>query len=523
MRPLRIAMWAALAALLAAPAIYLAIAVAAADSSATAVLASGATWIAVARTLALGLGAATACVAIALPLAWLTAATDLPGRRVFAVLLNLPLAVPSYVGAFVVVALLAPGGSLAGAWSALGLGEIYGGAGATLALLFSYPLALLPLQAALSRIDPRLFESARSLGASPTRAFFRAVLPQLRPAMGTGAILVGLYAVGDFGAVSLLRYKSLSYLIYVRYKSLFDRDEAAVLGLLLIAVATLLVLILLWARGRVAQSLSWAGERRRWPAVALGGWRWPAFALCSAVATAGLGVPLYVVASWIARGLNLGHSIAVPWAAIRHSIELAAMAAALLTASALVPALIARYGRSPSGRARRGGRWLSAITHIGYALPGIVVALALVSLTARHLTPLYQTVTLLVAAYVLRFFPLALHSTDDGIAGHNRGLFWAARSLGAGPMSACWRVVIPNARPALAAAFLASFVAVLKELPLTLLLSPPGYETLATRIWMLTEDAYFFEVAPAVLALLVVAAAAMLFAPRRLGPVPWRW
>ena len=512
-RPLRLAMWAALAALLAVPAIYLAIAVAAADSSATAVLSRGDTWIAVARTLALGLGAAAACVAIALPLAWLTAATDLPGRRIFAVLLNLPLAVPSYVGAFVVVALFAPGGSFSGAWKALGLGEIYGGVGALLALLFCYPLALLPLQAALSRVDPRLFESARSLGASPTSAFVRVVLPQLRPAMGTGAILVGLYAVGDFGAVSLLRFKSLSYLIYVRYKSLFDRDEAAVLGLLLVAVATALVLILLWARGRVRQSLTWAGERRRWSPIPLGRWRWPAFGLCSLVAAAGLGLPLYVVATWISRGLSLGHSVTIPWTAIGHSLELAAMAAAVLTAAALVPALIARYGNATLGA--RGGRWLSAITHIGYALPGIVVALALVSLAAQHLRPLYQTITLLVAAYALRFFPLALHSTDDGIAGHNRGLFWAARSLGAGPVSACWRVIIPNARPALAAAFLASFVAVLKELPLTLLLSPPGYETLATRIWMLTEDAYFFEVAPAVLALLVLATAAMLFTPRR--------
>jgi len=502
-------MWAALAALLAAPAIYLAVAVASGDGSASAVFGRGATWIAVLRTLALGLTTAALCLLIAVPLAWLTHATDLPARRVFAVLLNLPLAVPSYVGAFVVVALFAPGGSLSGFWRWLGFGDVYGGAGATLAILFSYPLALLPLQAALSRVDPRLFESARSLGASPARAFFSVVMPQLRPAMGTGAILVALYAVGDFGAVSLLRFKSLSYLIYVRYKSLFDRDEAAVLGLLLVAVATALVLALLWAKGRVGQQLSWAGERRRWPVVALGRWRWFAFALCAAVVTAGLGLPLYVVGSWIARGLSLGHSISIPWTAIGHSLELAASAAALLCAAALVPALIARY----SGV--RGGRWLGAITHIGYALPGIVVALALVSLAAQHMRPLYQTLTLLIAAYALRFFPLALHSTDDGIAGHNRGLFWAARSLGAGPVAACWRVIIPNARPAVAAAFLASFVAVLKELPLTLLLSPPGYETLATRIWMLTEDAYFFEVAPAVLALLAIAAAAMLFAPRR--------
>src|SRR5690606_5879608 len=164
-RVIAAALSAALGALVAAPAIYLIARVEGGELAAA--LGRAATWWAIARTLGLALGAAAACVALSLPLAWLTHATDLPGRRWFRVLLNLPLAVPSYVGAFVVVALLAPGGALYGAWTALGVGEIYGGAGALLALMFSFPLALLPLQASLARADPRLWESARSLGASP--------------------------------------------------------------------------------------------------------------------------------------------------------------------------------------------------------------------------------------------------------------------------------------------------------------------------------------------------------------------
>jgi iron(III) transport system permease protein len=498
-----------LGALVAAPAIYL---IARVESgSLAAALGRAATWWAIARTLGLALGAAAACVALSVPLAWLTHATDLPGRRWFRVLLNLPLAVPSYVGAFVVVALFAPGGALYRQWTALGLGEIYGGAGALLALIFSFPLALLPLQASLARADPRLWESARILGASPWGAFRRVVFPLLRPAMATGALLVGLYAVGDFGAVSLLRYESLSYLIYVRYKSLFGgREEAVVLGLILVAVAAVLVLLLRVARGRVHQSLTTAGERRPWPIVSLGRWKWPSFALCVAVVGAGLGVPLAVVAHWLGRGISLGHPIEVPWAAALHSLQLATIAGAGLTAAALIPALLHRYGRGE-------GRLVAAVSHVGYALPGIVVALALVFLAARHLPLLYQTVLLILIGYGVRFFPLALHSIGEAIAGHNRGLFWAARSLGCGPAAAAWRVILPNAKPAMAAAFLAVFVAVLKELPLTLLLSPPGYETLATRIWMLTEDAYFSAVAPIVLALLAIAALALLLAPRRIA------
>ncbi|WP_428261104.1 ABC transporter permease [Haliangium sp.] len=502
----------AVCALICVPAGYLVLLVAGGDAGAAAVLARAGTWWAVVRTLALGAAAAAVCVGLSVPLAWLTHATDLPGRRLFRVALNLPLAVPSYVGAFVVVALFAPGGVLVEVWAGLGLPEIYGGVGATLALLFSYPLALLPVQASLARTDPRLWESARSLGATPWRAFRRVILPGLRPAMTTGALLVGLYAVGDFGAVSLMRYRSLSYLIYVRYKSLFGSHEAAVLSLLLIAVTVALVLLMQRARGRVSQALDTRGERRAWPVVRLGRWRWPALGLCLLVLGCGAGLPVLVVLRWLVRGLQSGNEVAMPWAPLWRSLQLGVIAGAVLVAAALVPALWFRYG---GRRGADGGPWVRLIVHVGYALPGIVVALALVSLAANHVAPLYQTVALLIVAFVLRFFPLALQTLDEAIAAHSRGLFWAARSLGCGTVAAWWRAVIPNARPAMAAAFLAVFVAVIKELPLTLLLSPPNYATLSTEIWMLTEDAYFAAVSPTVLAMLAVATAVLLFAPRR--------
>ncbi|GAB4523597.1 MAG: iron ABC transporter permease [Haliangiales bacterium] len=520
MRVAIVAFICAVCALICVPGVYLVLMVAAGDVSAVAVLASAETWWAVGRTLALGGGAAALCVALSVPLAWLTHATDMPGRRFFRVALNLPLAVPSYVGAFVVVALFAPGGTLVDLWTGLGLPEIYGGAGATLALMFSYPFALLPLQAALARSDPRLWESARSLGAGPWRTFWQVIMPGLRPAIITGALLIGLYAVGDFGAVSLMRYRSLSYLIYVRYKSLFDSDEAAVLALLLVIVAVSAVILLRIVRGPFQQALSTSGERRPWPRIGLGRWRIPAAAGCALVLACGLGLPLYVVIRWCLRGLMLGNEITIPWLPLVHSVELGLLAGALLVAAALIPALWFRYGQRRSDRS--GSRWVGTLVHIGYALPGIVVALALVSLASAYLGPIYQTTLLLLLGFLLRFFPLALQTLDEAIASHNRGLFWAARSLGCGPAGAWVRAVIPNAKPALAAAFLAVFVAVIKELPLTLLLSPPGYATLSTEIWMLTEDAYFAAVSPAVFAMLLVAAVVLLFAPRRAEKEPTR-
>ena len=497
------------------PAIVLGVWVARSDISVFELLRSGKTWTAIVRTLGLGAAAATLAVAISVPIAWLTHATDLPGRRVFRVVLNLPLAVPSYVGAFVIVAMLAPGGVLEPTWTALGLPSVYGGIGATMALLFSYPLALLPLQAALARTDPRLWESGRSLGHSPWSCFRLIILPTLRPSMATGALLIGLYAIGDFGAVSLMRFKSLSYLIYVRYKSLFDRDEAAALSLILVAVAVLIVLVLQVARGRVNAALSSTGTQRTWPTIELGGWRWPAFAFCFAVAFIGVGLPLYVVGSWLVRGLRLGLEISVPWSAIANSVRLGLFAGLTLVLFALIPALGFRYGGRSAHQRGSEGRGFAMLTNIGYALPGIVVALAIVWLAATRLPSLYQTVALLIIAFVIRFYPLALQTLQEAIAAQNRGLFWAARAMGRGPIAASWQVVLPNARPALAAAFLAVFVAVIKELPLTLLLSPPGYETLSTQIWMLTEDAYFAAVSPVVFSMLFIATVVLLMSPRR--------
>lgn len=481
--------------------------------TARAVLGRPQTWWALGRTLLLGLGVAVSCLALAVPLAWLTHATDLPGRRAFRLLLNLPLAVPSYVSAFVVILTLAPGGWLHGLLARVGVDlDVYSTWGTVVALLFTYPFALLAIQAALARMDPRIWESARSLGATPWQAFWRVIVPGLRSAMASGGLLVALYAIGDFGAVSLMRYESLSYLIYVRHKSLFDREDAVLLALLLSVVATLLVVLLLIFRGRTARALTTHGSHRRWPTVHLGAWRWPGFAFCLAVLGIGAILPVGVVLFWLWRGLRLGHSISFPTTEALHSLQLAAGAAVLVVVLALVPAVLGRYAGSGYGHKARARAW-HLITHVGYALPGIVVALSLVSFATAYAYSLYQTLTLLLVAYLIRFFPLAVHVIDDAIAAQNPGLVLAARSLGAPALEAWRRVVLPTIWPALFAGLLAVFIAVLKELPVTLLLSPIEYTTLATRIWSLTEDAYYSAVAPTVLVLLVFAFAGLLLSP----------
>ncbi|TVR03633.1 MAG: iron ABC transporter permease [Deltaproteobacteria bacterium] len=458
------------------------------------------------NSLSLALGVGVLCVLLALPLAWLTHATDLPGRRVFRLLFNLPLAVPSYVAGFVVVAVFGPMGWLR-QWTGWPIPEVYGGFGTTLALLYAFPYALLPLQAALARTDPRTWEAARSLGASPARAFVGVVLPGLRPALAGGFLLVALYVLGDFGAVSLLRFESLSFVIYLRYQSLFDRAEAVPLGLLLVVVVLVLLLVRRAIAGQHRPALLARSGVRAWPVVPLGPWRWPAFALALLVVAFGVVLPVVTVLLWLVRGLAQGVMLPAVLGVTLRTLGTGALAALLVLLVAVTPALLQRHGHPAVARLT----W--AASHMGYALPGIVVALSLVFLGTTLLLPLYQTLPLLLFAYVVRFLPLGLGALHDGIAAQDPRLLEAARSLGSSPLSAWVRVLLPGLRPAIAAGLLAVFISTIKELPATLLLSPIGHSALSTRIWSLTEDAFFTAAAPPILLLLVLAGLALLLQP----------
>ena len=172
------------------------------------------------RTVVLTLTVTIACIALAAPLAWLTVRTDLPLRRMWTVLLALPLSIPSFVGGFVTISALGPGGMLQDLLEPLGVERIpslYGFAGAWLTLtFFTYPYIFLTARAALLRTDPALEEAARSLGKSARQTFWLVNLPLLRPGIAAGAILVALYVLSEFGAVSMLRYDTLTPLAYIQ-------------------------------------------------------------------------------------------------------------------------------------------------------------------------------------------------------------------------------------------------------------------------------------------------------------------
>jgi len=479
------------------PLLYLLVRVGGAGAQAWEVLERPRTAGLVARTLGLVGAVAAAALALGVPAAWLVARTDLPGRRVWAVVLALPLVLPSYVLALALLAVSGPGGLL-------GLPDLTGFPGSLLALaLATYPYVFLLATAALRRADPALEEAARALGRTPAQAFRAITLPLLRPAVGAGALLAALYTLADFGVVSLMRFDALTRAVFLQYRGAFDREPAAVLGLLLVVLTVLVLLAEQRARSRsaaAAAGVGAAGSGRSAAPVPLGRWRAPALAFCALLAGLGALLPLGVLVGWLLRRPPELDGLAT---AGLNSLLVAVAAAALATLAALPVSLLATRFRAP---------WTRALERTGYlanALPGIVIALALVFFAARHAPVVYGTLGLLVLAYLVRFFPQALAGVGAALARSDPRLEEASRGLGRGPLHTLATVTAPLVAPGLLTGALLVLLSTLKELPATLLLRPIGFETLATEVWTATSVSRYSEAALPALALCLLAAPAV--------------
>lgn len=491
---------AGVAALLLLPVVYLAVRASTAGEAVWALIFRPAALAALARSLWLAAAVSAASIAISLPAAWLTARTDLPGRKSLSVLLALPAVIPSYAGAYLLAAFLGPRGMLAQAFGLSGLPAIYGFTGAFLTLtLLCYPYVFLNLRAALFGLDPALEEAARSLGHNPWKTYWRVTLPQLRPALAAGGLMAALYVLRDFGAVSIMRYDTLTRVIYVQYGSAFDRSTASGLALVLVALTLLLLALDLWTRGRARYTRSPSGSRAQ-PLVRLGGWRWPALCFCFGVISAGLVLPAVVLGYWLARGIQAGERLAPLWAAAQNSLLVSALAAACAVLLALPAAVLS---------VRIPGRWSSLLyqlTHSAYALPGIAVALSLVYFGVNAAFPLYGSLVMLLTAYTILFLPQAGGPLRAALLQVPASLEEAARSLGRGPLRVLVQITLPLMRPGLLAAAAMVFLSAMKELPAALILSPLGFRTLAVSMWSAVSEAFFARAAAPALLLIVLSA-----------------
>lgn len=452
---------------------------------------------AVAATLVLATTVTIAAGALGVAMAWLLERTDLPGRRVLGAIAAVPLVVPTYVAALALKDAFGPRALV------VEIPGVVGFWGAAVALTIStYPYVLLVVRAGLASADPSLEEAARSLGDNGRRVGRRITLPLLRPSIGAGALLVFLYVLSDFGAVAILRYETITLTIFGEYRTSFDRAPAALLGLVLVALTVTAIVCERYLRGRTTVRRVAAGSR---PAAlkALGRGRWPAAVGVAAVGAAGVGIPVATLAYRAVVSTTRGEASSVLVGAGLTSLGLAAAAAAVAVALAVPVATLAVRFRSRFSGA------VESVAVAGYALPGLVVALALVFFSARYLPGLYQTVGLIVVAYVVRFFPEALGATRAGLASHDPAVEEAARSLGDGRLGVLGRVTVPLLRKSLFAGGLLVFLTSMKELPATLLLRPAGVDTLATRVWAGAAEGRYGQAAPAALLLIAVSAVAL--------------
>jgi iron(III) transport system permease protein len=425
---------------------------------------------------------------IGVPFAWLTARTDLPYRRVWLVLGLLTMVIPSYLGAVTYVAMFGPKGMLQGWLEALigleRLPDIRGWFGAWLSItLITFPFVTLPVRAALLNADPALEEAARSLGLSRWQVFRRVMLPQLRPALAAGLLVTALYTLSDFGAVAVMRYNAFTRAIFLQYTSSFNRENAAVLALVLVAITLILIYMEQRAQAQRRNYRIGTGARRQLRTVRLGRWRWPALLFCGALVTLGVLVPVAVLVAWL-TGRVMISTIEVDMAQLTlNTVGVSALAAVVVALVALPLALMAVRSNA------RWGRWLVGLSYTGNVLPGIVIALALVFFAANYLPAWYQTVPLLVLGYAVRFLPLSISATRGALTQINPRLEEAARGLGLRPWQVTARVTVPLARAGIAAGAALVFLSAMKELPTTLVLAPIGLNTLATRIWTVYQEA----------------------------------
>tara|TARA_R110000796_G_scaffold227766_4_gene344674 strand:+ start:34820 stop:36421 length:1602 start_codon:yes stop_codon:yes gene_type:complete len=455
------------------------------------------------NTLTLVTGVIIGVLILGVSLAWLISLCEFPGRRWLDWALMLPFAIPAYVLAFVMIGILdfaGPVQTFLRGW----LGSDFrmfsirstGGVISVLVLVF-YPYVYLLARSAFMAQGKGLMEASRILGQSPWQGFWRVALPMARPAIGAGAALAVMETLADFGAVSAFNYDTFTTAIYKTWYGFYSLQTATQLA----SVLLLFVFLALFAERRAQGSRRFPGvDRPRQGAIyRLRGIKaWLATGYCLLVLAIAFIIPVIQLTYWLMRsGLNDLDSRY--WSLIQNTLLLGSMAALMTVALGILLVLAKRF--QPIRRVRSA----VAVANLGYALPGSVLAVAIMFAFSiadnQLLIPLRQwlgeeqpapmllgSLFALLLAYLIRFMAVAYGPLDTSLARIRPSLPEAAQSLGQSSWRVFTRVYLPLLLPGILSAALLVFVDVLKEMPATLLMRPFGWDTLAVRIHGLTAE-----------------------------------
>jgi len=469
-----------------------------------------------ANTLLLMLIVSIVVLAVGVPLAWLTAMCDFPGRKFFAWALVLPLAIPAYVLAFVQMGLFEYAGPVQSF-----LRDIFGSSrwfpdirgslwGLVMVLVMAfYPYVYLMARSAFLTQGHRSMEAAQALGYSPVAAFFKVGLPLARPWIGAGLALVLMEVLADFGAIAVFNFDTFTTALYKSWFDLHNIGAAAQLAAMLVLVVTLLLAA--EQRSRSAQRFH-VSNPQQYRVVLKGGSRWLAFVLCLLIFSAAFAVPMVQMVAWSLsvwqEDLNSDY-----WGYAWNTLSLALMTAAIATVLALMLSWIRR--RYADGLTS----WTVRLAVLGYAMPGVVLAVGVFVPIAwldawlmallepwgvQSLGIIKGSLAGMLLALAARFLAVAYNATDAAMQRITRSQEEACASLGLGPWQTLRRLHLPLLRTGLLSAFLMVVVDVMKEMPITLMMRQFGWDTLAVRVFQLTSESMWDQAALPALAIVLV-------------------
>lgn len=466
------------------------------------------------NTLTLVVGVAILTLLLGVPLAWFVASCDFPGRRFFSIALLLPMAMPGYVLGFALAAIFEYTGPVQTAWRGI-FGEAQpfpdiGAAGAsilTLALVL-YPYVFLITRQAFATQGVKGIEVAQSCGLRPVRGFFAVSLPMARPWIIAGVSLAIMECLADFGTVQLFNYTTFTTAIYRSWYGLFSLQSALQLSLVLVVLVV--VALVLEKRARGASRFT-AMSSNAAPRLVLGSrWRWMVTGFCSIVLLCAFILPAGMILVWSVQTFSVEFDVRY-WQLAANTLMLASLAAVLICSVALLLAFAVRSSPGPLNRA------LSRLATLGYAIPGTVLAVGFfvpVAALSRFVNAtflansgtviaLQSGLAVVLLAYLARYLAVAHGPIESALLRISPTVEDAERGMGVGGLRLLRRVHVPILQPAIVTAMLLVFVDVMKELPITLMTRPFGWDTLAVRVFQLTTEGEWHRAALPALAIVV--------------------
>jgi len=428
---------------------------------------------------------------------------NIPGSKILFTLSVLPLVIPSYIGALTYVSAFSPKGLFVQLFSSFGINEIAGidgFFGSWLVLtLFTYPYVVLICSSALRNLDSTVEDAARSLGKNRFNVYTQVVIPRLKKPIIFSGLLVGLYVISDFGAVSLMRYSTLTKAIYSYYEFNINCDPVIFYSSILIVLALLISFI---QRGsEEARSAKVSGTPKISEKTNLS----PRskvliYTFLSLVIFSGLILPISVLSYWLIRGLSAGNSVRAVFGGVVGSLSVSLLAALFsVIVSTPIIIMVSQY-RSKFGNV------LERIMLALYGLPHISVGVAILFITIKIFPSIYQSFTALIISYLIVFLPQAIGAGQASMEQVKSNYLDASAGLGMSKLKSFYRITLPLIYRGLFAGGALVFLSTMKELPQTLLLRPTGLNTMAIDIWSYASEGLFTQAAFSSFILLAISA-----------------